>query len=37
MQRAVLGARAGLVFLKLYLLPTQPNALPEEVRLAPTW
>jgi magnesium-protoporphyrin IX monomethyl ester (oxidative) cyclase len=37
LKRAVLGAAGGLVFARLYLLPVQPNALPEDVRLAPTW
>jgi magnesium-protoporphyrin IX monomethyl ester (oxidative) cyclase len=37
LQRAALGVRAGATFLRLYLLPTRPNALPQEVRLAPSW
>ena len=34
---AVLSARAGLVFLKLYLIPVQDNTLPANVRMVPTW
>jgi len=34
---SILGARAGLVFLKLYFIPVQDNTLPANVRMAPTW
>ena len=34
---AILGARAGVVFLKLYLIPVQDNALPTNVRIVPNW
>ena len=36
-QRLALAASAGLTFVRLYCLPAQPNALPQNVRLAPTW
>jgi magnesium-protoporphyrin IX monomethyl ester (oxidative) cyclase len=36
-QRAGLTARAGLTFARLYLLPTRPNTLPEDVRMVPAW
>ncbi len=36
-QRAALGAAGAIVFARLYLLPVQANALPQDVRLAPTW
>jgi magnesium-protoporphyrin IX monomethyl ester (oxidative) cyclase len=32
-----LGARAGIVFLKLYFIPVQDNTLPAEVRMVPSW
>ena len=35
--RAALSARAGLTFARLYLLPTRPNTLPDEVRMVPAW
>ncbi len=35
--RLAAGARAGLAFARLYLLPTRPNALPADARLAPVW
>jgi magnesium-protoporphyrin IX monomethyl ester (oxidative) cyclase len=34
---AILGARAGLVFVKLYFIPVQDNTLPANVRMVPTW
>jgi magnesium-protoporphyrin IX monomethyl ester (oxidative) cyclase len=34
---AILGARAGLVFVKLYFIPVQDNALPANVRMVPNW
>jgi magnesium-protoporphyrin IX monomethyl ester (oxidative) cyclase len=34
---AVLSARAGLVFVKLYFIPVQDNSLPANVRMVPTW
>jgi magnesium-protoporphyrin IX monomethyl ester (oxidative) cyclase len=37
LQRAWLGARAALAFGRLYLLPTVPNRLPDNARLAPSW
>jgi magnesium-protoporphyrin IX monomethyl ester (oxidative) cyclase len=36
-RRVGLGAAAALTFVRLYLLPTQPNALPASVRVAPAW
>jgi magnesium-protoporphyrin IX monomethyl ester (oxidative) cyclase len=36
-RRAGLLAALGTTFLRLYLLPTQANALPGTVRLAPAW
>jgi magnesium-protoporphyrin IX monomethyl ester (oxidative) cyclase len=30
-------ARAGLAFVRLYLLPVQPNVIPETSRLQPAW
>ncbi|EJW12782.1 Mg protoporphyrin IX monomethyl ester oxidative cyclase (aerobic) [Rhodovulum sp. PH10] len=35
--RARLSASAAYTFLRLYLLPTKPNALPARVGLAPAW
>jgi magnesium-protoporphyrin IX monomethyl ester (oxidative) cyclase len=37
LRRAVLGVSAGLTFARLYCLPAQPNELPQNARLAPTW
>ncbi len=34
---AVLGAQAGLTFVRLYLLPVQRHDLPHSVRLSPAW
>jgi len=34
---AVLGVRAGIVFLKLYFMPVHDNALPADVRMVPSW
>lgn len=36
-RRAGLAIRGALVFSRLYLLPTRPNALPAQVRAAPAW
>jgi len=36
-RRAWLGASGAVAFARLYLLPTRPNALPVDARLAPTW
>jgi magnesium-protoporphyrin IX monomethyl ester (oxidative) cyclase len=36
-QRVGLGVAAGLTFARLYLLPTKPNALPQNMRVAPVW
>ena len=37
LQQARYAANAALVFARLYLLPAKPNALPEQVRMAPAW
>ena len=34
---AWLKAKAGAVFLRLYTLPSKPNAIPEQSRLQPVW
>ena len=36
-QRLGLALGAGATFARLYFLPAKPNALPQEIRLAPTW
>jgi len=36
-KRLGLGAAGAFTFLRLYLLPTRENALPERIRLAPAW
>jgi len=36
-RRAWLGASAAVAFARLYLLPTVPNRLPDNARLAPSW
>jgi magnesium-protoporphyrin IX monomethyl ester (oxidative) cyclase len=36
-QRVGLAAQAALTFAGLYLLPTVPNTLPQEMRVAPSW
>jgi magnesium-protoporphyrin IX monomethyl ester (oxidative) cyclase len=36
-RRIGLTIAAGLAFTRLYCLPARPNALPADVRLAPTW
>ncbi len=36
-KKAVLGARAGWNFLRLYMIPTKGNEIPETSRLCPTW
>jgi magnesium-protoporphyrin IX monomethyl ester (oxidative) cyclase len=35
--RAALTVAAAATFARLYLLPTRPNATPQQVRLAPAW
>ena len=35
--RAVCGVASAFTFLRLYTLPAIPNALPRNMRLAPTW
>jgi magnesium-protoporphyrin IX monomethyl ester (oxidative) cyclase len=37
LKRLALGIAAGATFVRLFLLPSKPNALPQDVRLAPTW
>ena len=29
--------RSGLTFARLFLLPTQPNTIPDQVRMQPAW
>jgi magnesium-protoporphyrin IX monomethyl ester (oxidative) cyclase len=36
-KRAALSARAAAVFLRMYMLPVTPNAIPERSRLQPVW
>jgi magnesium-protoporphyrin IX monomethyl ester (oxidative) cyclase len=36
-QRGALAIAAGAILLRLYMLPARPNALPNDIRLAPTW
>lgn len=36
-RQALLGLRAGAVFLRLFLLPVKSNAMPPAVRLAASW
>jgi magnesium-protoporphyrin IX monomethyl ester (oxidative) cyclase len=36
-RRSWLAARAGAAFLRLFLLPTQSNTLPQSSRLSPAW
>jgi len=36
-QRAGLSVAAAATFARLYLIPTQSNALPAEIRLSPVW
>ena len=36
-KRLGLAAAAGFTLLRLYVLPARPNALPADIRLAPTW
>ncbi len=36
-KRAGYGIAAGVTFVRLYCLPTQPNALPVDMRVAPAW
>jgi magnesium-protoporphyrin IX monomethyl ester (oxidative) cyclase len=35
--RGACAAAAGVTLLGLYLMPVSPNALPQDMRLAPTW
>jgi magnesium-protoporphyrin IX monomethyl ester (oxidative) cyclase len=37
LKRMGYGAAAALTFARLYLLPTVPNELPQQVRVAPAW
>ena len=37
LKRGCLGVSAALTFARLYMLPTQRNELPVNIRLAPTW
>ena len=37
LKRIGLVIAAAATFTRLYLLPARPNALPEDIRLAPTW
>ena len=37
LRRIGLGARAGLTFAQIYLLPTKGNEIPETSRLQPVW
>jgi magnesium-protoporphyrin IX monomethyl ester (oxidative) cyclase len=36
-RKLALGAAAAATFVRLYLLPTRPNELPQDVRIAPAW
>ncbi len=36
-RRLGLGLAAGVTFVRLYCLPTTPNALPQNMRVAPAW
>jgi len=36
-KRVGLGVAAGLAFARLYVLPTAPNALPQQIRVSPVW
>jgi magnesium-protoporphyrin IX monomethyl ester (oxidative) cyclase len=36
-KRAALMSAVGVEFVRLYLLPTRPNELPQDVRLSPAW
>jgi len=37
MKRLALGVSAGITFARLFCLPAQHHALPQNPRLAPTW
>jgi magnesium-protoporphyrin IX monomethyl ester (oxidative) cyclase len=37
LRRGVLMGKAALTFTRLYLMPARHNALPAQIRLAPTW
>jgi magnesium-protoporphyrin IX monomethyl ester (oxidative) cyclase len=37
LKRAGLGLAAGFTFVRLYCLPTVPNALPINMRVVPSW
>jgi magnesium-protoporphyrin IX monomethyl ester (oxidative) cyclase len=37
LRRCALGLAGAATFARLYFLPAKPNALPDDIRLAPTW
>ena len=37
LRQATLGARAGIAFLQLYMVPVKDNELPNSSRLQPAW
>ena len=37
LRKMALGARAGLIFARLFAMPTKKHALPESCRLEPVW
>jgi magnesium-protoporphyrin IX monomethyl ester (oxidative) cyclase len=36
-KKTLCSVRAALVFARMYLIPSKPNAMPAEIRLAPIW
>ena len=36
-KRMTLAAKAAATFVRLYALPVQSNALPQQIRLEPVW